>query len=127
MTLPVVLSQGKEIRVQTTALVDTGAYAVFISQKFAKKHKLKTNQLAHEVRVYNADGSQNRNGSIEEYAWLDIAIGDHVSRQACLITDLGGKDMFLGYSYLKKHNPEIDWSKGEWLYSRCPETCCFTG
>lgn len=126
-TVPVTLSQGKEIRVQTTALVDSGAYAVFISHSFVRKHRLKTNQLAKEIRVYNADGTRNKKGSIEEYAWLDVAVGDHISRQACLVTDLGGKDMFLGYSYLKKHNPEIDWDKGQWLYSRCPDTCRFTG
>ena len=45
-TVPVTLSQGKEIRVQTTALVDSEAYAVFISYHFMRKHKLRTNQLA---------------------------------------------------------------------------------
>ena len=25
--------------------------------------------------------------------------------------DLNGIDMFLGYDWLVKHNPEIDWSK----------------
>ena len=51
----------------------------------------------------------------------------HVSRQACLVTDLGNKDMFLGFSYLRRHNPEIDWNSREWLYSRCSDTCHFTG
>ncbi|KAF9798783.1 hypothetical protein IEO21_10657 [Rhodonia placenta] len=26
-------------------------------------------------------------------------------------------------TYLRKHNPEIDWAKGEWRYTRCPESC----
>ncbi|EMD39735.1 hypothetical protein CERSUDRAFT_71605 [Gelatoporia subvermispora B] len=41
--------------------------------------------------------------------------------------NLGEKDTFLGFSYLKKHNPEIDWQRGELTYSRCPDTCHFTG
>jgi len=28
------------------------------------------------------------------------------------VTDLSGTDMFLGYDWLMKHNPEINWSKG---------------
>ncbi|OSX61442.1 hypothetical protein POSPLADRAFT_1116976, partial [Postia placenta MAD-698-R-SB12] len=24
---------------------------------------------------------------------------------------------------LRKHNPEINWAKGEWRYTRCPESC----
>ena len=123
----VTLSQGKEIRVQTNALVDSGAYAVFVSHHFMRKHKLRTNQLAQPIHIYNTDGSRNKCGSIKEFAWLEVAIRDHVSRQAYLVTDLGGKNMFLSYSYLKKHNPEIDWDSGEWLYSRCLHTRRFTG
>ena len=95
--LPVTVTQGKEIRVQTTALVDSGAYAVFVHHRFVKEHGLKTNTLGKVIHVYNADGSRNRSKTIEEYVWLDVAVGFHVSRQACLVTDLGNKDMFLGY------------------------------
>ena len=125
--LPVTVTQGKEIRVQTTALVDSGAYAVFVHHRFVKEHGLKTNTLGKVIHVYNADGSRNRSKTIEEYVWLDVAVGFHVSRQACLVTDLGNKDMFLGFSYLRRHNPEIDWATGEFKFSRCPETCRFDG
>ncbi|KAI9063902.1 hypothetical protein FKP32DRAFT_1538763, partial [Trametes sanguinea] len=36
---------------------------------------------------------------------------------------LGKKDMILGYTYLRRHNPEIDWERGEWRFTRCPESC----
>jgi len=29
----------------------------------------------------------------------------------------------IGYSYLYKHNPNIDWQKGQWEFTRCPDTC----
>ena len=29
----------------------------------------------------------------------------------------------IGYSYLYKHNPNIDWQKGQWEFTRCPNTC----
>jgi len=28
-----------------------------------------------------------------------------------------------GYLYLYKHNPNIDWQKGQWELTRCPDTC----
>ena len=26
-------------------------------------------------------------------------------------------------TYLKKHNPAINWAAGEWKFNRCPESC----
>ena len=28
----------------------------------------------------------------------------------------------IGYSYLYKHNPNIDWQKGQWEFTRCLDT-----
>ena len=122
--LPVTVREG-QIEVQTTALVDSGAYAVFANHRFVERHGLKKKALADKIHVYNADGTRNRSQYIDSYVMIELTIGDHSSRQAALVTDLGRKDLFLGMSYLKKHNPEINWRTGEWQFSRCPETCRF--
>jgi len=31
--------------------------------------------------------------------------------------------MMIGYSYLYKHNPNINWEKGQWEFTRCLDTC----
>jgi hypothetical protein len=31
--------------------------------------------------------------------------------------------VIIGYNWLRKHNPEIDWEKGELKFSRCPPAC----
>ena len=31
--------------------------------------------------------------------------------------------MMIGYSYLHKHNPNINWQKGQWKFTRCLDTC----
>jgi len=31
--------------------------------------------------------------------------------------------MFLGYDWLVKHNPEVDWNKETMKFTRCPRTC----
>ncbi|THU79008.1 hypothetical protein K435DRAFT_570028, partial [Dendrothele bispora CBS 962.96] len=38
-------------------------------------------------------------------------------------TDLGQKDMIIGMTFLRRHNPEIDWAQGTWRFTRCPEGC----
>ena len=42
--------------------------------------------------------------------------------QHLFVTNLGNKKMMIGYSYLYKHNPNIDWRKGQWEFTRCPDT-----
>ncbi|KNZ75897.1 hypothetical protein J132_00910 [Termitomyces sp. J132] len=39
------------------------------------------------------------------------------------ITSLDKQDMILGFTWLCKHNPKVDWTKGEVTMSRCPWKC----
>ncbi|RDX51698.1 hypothetical protein OH76DRAFT_1329800, partial [Lentinus brumalis] len=59
--------------------------------------------------VYNADGTSNKSGQITHAVRSYVEIGSHKSTHQLLVADLGSKDMILGYTYLRRHNPEIDW------------------
>ena len=37
--------------------------------------------------------------------------------------DLGKNQVILGYTWLKKHNPDINWTNGEVKMTRCPHSC----
>ena len=39
------------------------------------------------------------------------------------ICDLGKVNLIIGYTWLKKHNLEIDWSTGEIEFTWCPSEC----
>ena len=39
------------------------------------------------------------------------------------ITDLGKHQMILGYTWLKHHNPDINWETGQVRMTHCPWTC----
>lgn len=110
-------------KVQTKALVDSGATTNFIKQKFVETNHLVTNKLAVPYDVKNADGTFNISGKITEYVCAYVEIGTHKTVHYLFVTHLGDKEMILGYSYLYKHNPEIDWQAGEWKFTRCPDTC----
>ena len=58
-----------------------------------------------------------------EFAELRMIIQDHVERIQFVVTDLGEQDVFIGYEWLKKHNPDVDWQKETLYFSRCPDDC----
>jgi hypothetical protein len=82
-----------------------------------------TRSLGREIRVFNADATENKKGLIKEYIRLPITIGDHTNYQSFLVTDIGRQDIILGMSFLREHNPEINWSANKLEFTRCPATC----
>lgn len=124
--LPVELwVSGKAVRAE--ALVDSGAYSIFVNKKFVREHRLNLYKLETPYNVYNADGSINKDGQILYYLRAYLKVRDHGSTHRCLVTNLGDKDMILGMTYLRMHNPEIDWKSGQWKFTRCPESCTING
>ena len=73
--------------------------------------------------VINADGTPNKAGQITEYVLAYVEIGSHKTTQHLFVTNLGNKEMMIGYLYMYKHNPNIDWQKGQWEFTRCLDTC----
>ena len=53
----------------------------------------------------------NKAGQITEYVRAYVEIGSYKMTQHLFVTNLGNKEMMIGYSYLYKHNPNIDWQK----------------
>ncbi|ESK92067.1 pro-pol protein [Moniliophthora roreri MCA 2997] len=67
-------------------------------------------KYARPIPVYNADRTQNIGGPITEKINLKITIGDHVEILSFDVTNLGETNMFIGHEWLKKHNPDINWT-----------------
>ena len=40
-----------------------------------------------------------------------------------MVIDLNSTDMFLGYDWLVKHNPEVNWKDRKIQFTRCPGYC----
>ena len=100
-------------KVQGKALVDCGATTLFINKKYVERNHLVTNKLASLFQVTNADGTPNVAVQVTEYVRAYLDIGTHKTVHHFLVTNLGDKDMMIGYTYLHRHNPEIDWAAGE--------------
>jgi hypothetical protein len=48
---------------------------------------------------------------------------DHSEQVQFAVTGLGKQDAILGYTWLKEHNPEVDWVTKEVKMSCCPGRC----
>ena len=94
-----------------------------MSKKFVEKHQFPTKKLAQPIPIYKADGTLNTGGKIEEYVKIQMIIQDHVKRMQFTISNLGEADVFIGYEWLKKHNPNVDWRESSVLFTQCPDEC----
>ena len=69
--LPIILSQtsrsNQKDEVGTRALVDSGAEDNFIDATFTKLMGFKTLPLDEPIKVYNVDGTRNKEGTIFEF------------------------------------------------------------
>src|SRR6266705_1851368 len=92
----------------TEALVDTGATRDFINQDFITRAKLPTHKLSQPIPVYNVDGTSNEAGSIHKVVDVIMTYNQNSERILLAVTQLGKQSMILGFTWLDKHNLEID-------------------
>ena len=105
------------------ALLDCGATGLFMDLKWAKGNYISMTKLEYPILVYNVDGSRNSVGSIIHKATLIMIHKGHREKVMFKICDLGKINVIIGYTWLKKHNPEIDWSTGEIEFMWCLSEC----
>jgi hypothetical protein len=107
----------------TKALVDCGANGLFIDSEYVLANSITTRPLARPIPVFNVDGSPNEAGMIREVADVVLRYKDHSERTQLAVTKLGKQTMILGFTWLREHNPEVDWQTKEIKMSRCPSRC----
>ena len=110
MLLPIsILSEkNKERIVETKALLDTGAGGKFIDQNFVLANRIQTSKLEKPITVYNVDGTKNKQGTITQYAEVNLQIGDKTMTTRLMVTGLGKQKVILGFPWFEEMNPEIN-------------------
>ena len=92
-------------------MVNCGATALFISERFMKTNKVHIHPLVCKIPFYNIDGLRNKAGSIVHFVCLQLQIGEVEEWQEFLVTELGPENVVLGLPWLRSTNPVIDWAK----------------
>jgi hypothetical protein len=73
--------------------------------------------------MYNIDRTLNEAGSIREVVDDIFCYKNHSEQVQFTVTGLRKQDAILGYTWLKEHNPEVDWVIKEVKMSRCLGRC----
>jgi hypothetical protein len=112
---------GKNCTQKIAAMVDCGASLPLLSERFVKQHRVFVKLLPSPITLYNIDMTKNKAGTITHSAELEVQTGTHREKLRFLVTDVGPEDVVLGITWLRDHNPEIDWTAGKLSFTRC--TC----
>ena len=105
------------------ALLDSGANATFIDVSVAERLGLPLTPLNNPICVFNVDGSRNSAGDVTHTTTILMEYLGHHEELTAEVTNLGKNSLILGYTWLQKHNPSIDWQTGMIKFTRCPWLC----
>jgi len=105
------------------ALLDSRATGNFIDRDFVRTKGINTRSISRPILVYNVDGSPNEAGQISEVVDMVLRYKTHSERTLLSVSSLRRQSMILGYTWLKDHNPEVNWQTGEVQMNRCPPQC----
>ena len=98
--------------VETNALLDSGAGGEFIDQNYAKTLNLPLKTLDKLIPAISVDATLNKKGTIKHYVNLELEILGQPQTIRLLITRLGKQKILLGFPWLQKNNPIINWQTG---------------
>jgi len=98
----------------------------FIHWKLVQKFNMKKEKLRTPLLVHNADDSVNIHGRITHKVLLAMKTGSHHEVVTFYVSDLGHDDLILGYTWLRKHNPSVDWRAPEVTFPDCPPYCALS-
>ena len=97
---------------QANGLVDTGCSGLsFINQYLVHNYNLPITPLSQPRQIRLADGG-NSPGSVTHTSFSYIGIGEHYEPLVFFVAKLGS-DIILGYPWLKRHNPVIDFGSNK--------------
>ena len=97
--------------VETQALIDCGAGGMFINQNFAQNFEIYS--LTKPITAQNVDGTINKKETIKSYVELEFKINSRKFRKWFYVTGLGKQKIILGFTWLQKYNPLVDWKTGK--------------
>jgi hypothetical protein len=91
------------------ALVDSGATDNFMHPGFTMKMGLGMKELPMPRKIFNIDNTTNKSERITHYLDLDVYTKGIHKEMQFLITDIGNKDILLGYPWLASFEPRFSW------------------
>ena len=95
-------------KLQLQAPVNSEYTHIEINKQLVKKEKIKTEPIDRSFKVFNTD--RTKIGEVTQFVPLKVDINRYKEHIDTVVTDLNGTDIFLGYDWLVKPNPEVSWN-----------------
>jgi hypothetical protein len=111
MLLPVAIGTKKQT-IETQALLDCGASGEYMDSEFVKLHNIPLIKLNKPWITRNADRTQNEQGVVMHKAIINLGVNEKEDPTTFFITELEKDNVILGLTWLRKHNPIINWKEG---------------
>ncbi|ESK95179.1 pro-pol protein [Moniliophthora roreri MCA 2997] len=112
MHIPLQYKVGTKI-IEMQALLDSGTGGRFIGKTLARELGKKWISLPKKIKVFNMDGTPNKTAWISHVVELEFSITGKEFQENFMISGIGDESIILGLSWLRYHNPKIDWETGE--------------
>ena len=84
---------------------------------------INTRSISCPIPVYNVDSFPNEAGQISEVVDVVLRYKTHSERTLFTVSSLGRQSMILSYTWLKDHNPEVNWQTEEVQMNQYPPRC----
>ena len=103
----------KNKTIKTLSLLDSRAGGKIIDQNYAKNLNLPLLNLKKPIPAINVNGTLNKKGTIKQYINLDLEI---FGRKQII-----WQKMLLGFPWLQRYNPIIDWQTSSFHWQHIPQ------
>lgn len=110
-------------------MIDSGATQCFINQSLVDKLDISTTKLRDPIYLDVADGRPIESGAItQQTSNVSMSVRMHHESINFLVTNIGSHSLILGTTWLKKHNPLINWTERTIHFNSgfCGKTCLQT-
>ena len=109
--------------INTHVLIDSKCTELCIDSGFVKNNRIKTYPFKNPFPVFNANSTSNDGDLLKDYVELELSVKEHSEIICLTVTTLVFSNIFLGYDWLTKHNPEIDWGQGTVSFTKYSDSC----
>src|ERR1700749_2478413 len=102
--------------IDTRTLIDSGAYGPLISLRFVKEQGLPLVRKARPLTLRTIDDSPVKGGKVTHEVHIRMEVGQHHEVITLDVADIGHDNIILGISWLRQHNPRIDWARSTLVF-----------
>jgi hypothetical protein len=96
----------------TKTMVNSGCTHTCINEETVTQQAIPQVKLPKPIKCTNLDGSISGNKLITDFVKVNMNINSHKENIDAIVTRLDSADIFVGYDWLTKHNPMINWENG---------------